>query len=252
MHAIDPSLSLILTLLLLAVIAGYIDTLVGGGGLITIPALMAAGLPPLLALGTNKLQAIAGTGTASLTLMLRGQVSFADVKWLMLIAFIGSVIGTFVVQLFDTSVLNIIIPVVLLFIGVYFIFSPNKNAEQRPPRLTKSTYAATAIPGIGFYDGMFGPGTGSFFAWSGVSLQGQTLVGSTIIAKTLNFSTNLGSLIVFIYLGQVVWLLGAIMMLGQVLGANLGARALIVADPNVLRYLVIIMCFTILTFWMIQ
>lgn len=252
MHSIDPSLTLILTLLVLAVIAGYIDTLVGGGGLITIPALMAAGLPPLLALGTNKLQAIAGTGTASLTLMLRRQVRFSDVKVLMLIAFTGSIIGTFVVQLFDASVLNVIIPLLLLFIGIYFIFSPNKNPEQRSPRVTKSTYALTAIPSIGLYDGMFGPGTGSFFAWSGVSLQGQSLVQSTIVAKTLNFSTNMGSLIVFIYLDQVVWLLGAIMMLGQVVGANLGARALIIANPNVLRYLVIIMCFTILTFWMIR
>jgi len=253
MSAIDPSFTLIITLLLLAMVAGYIDTLVGGGGLITIPALMAAGLPPLMALGTNKLQAIAGSGTASLTLMNRRQIRFADVKWLMLLAFIGSMIGSVIVQAIDTSALNIIIPVVLLFIAIYFIVSPNtKQAQPQVPRLTKRAYASTAVPTIGFYDGMFGPGTGSFFAWAGVSLQGQLLVQSTMIAKTLNFASNSAGLMIFIYFGKVVWLLGGIMIIGQIVGANLGARTLIVTSPNILRYLVIVMCFTILIFWMLR
>jgi len=252
MNSFDPSLAVLVVLVLSAFVAGYIDTLVGGGGLITIPALMAAGLPPILALGTNKLQAVAGSATASLAMLRGNKIVFADVKWLMLAAFIGSLVGALLVQLIDASVLNIIIPLVLLFIGIYFILSPNQSLIERPPTLSKPAFGLTAVPSIGLYDGMFGPGTGSFFVWAGVSLRGQPIVLSTMVAKTLNFATNVAAVIVFVSLGKVVWMLGLTMMLGQVVGASLGARSLMTIAPTILRYLVITICFTILAWWGIR
>ncbi len=249
MDNFDLNLAVLVMLVLSAFVAGYIDTLVGGGGLITIPALMAAGLPPILALGTNKLQAVAGSGTASLAMLRSKKISFFDVKWFMLAAFIGSLVGALIVQLIDTSVLNIIIPLVLLFIGIYFVLSPNHSLVERPPKMSKRSYGLSAVPGIGLYDGMFGPGTGSFFVWAGVSLRGQAIVHSTMLAKTMNFATNIAAVIVFAGLGKVVWLIGLMMMLGQVAGASLGARSLMTINPALLRYLVIVICFTILVWW---
>lgn len=249
---IEFSLSVVLLLLLAALLAGYIDTLVGGGGLITIPALMLAGLPPVFALGTNKLQAVAGSGTATLTLLAKGQVEFAQVRLLMLIAFAGSIVGAVLVQLIDAEILEYCVPAVLILIALYFIFSPKASLSASPAKVSNRVYASTAVPAIGFYDGMFGPGTGSFFVWAGVSMRGQGIVNSTMIAKTLNFATNIAALLVFILHAKIVWKLGLIMMLGQSLGARLGARSLMTINPSVLRYLVIVVCFVILLMWGIR
>ena len=102
------------------------------------------------------------------------------------------------------------------------------------------------VPLIGFYDGLFGPGTGSFFTLAGRSLRNQNFLQATAIAKTLNFSTNFASLLVFIFAGQVIWLLGLIMMLGQFIGAWLGSHCLFKIPVQYLRYLVVLMCFAML------
>ena len=231
MEHFDPTITVIVLLLAAAFVAGYIDTLVGGGGLITIPALMAAGLPPIMALGTNKLQAVAGSATATITLLSQSKIKFFDVKWLMVAAFIGSLVGATAVQFIDTDVLNWVIPSVIMAIGAYFIITAKKKVVERPPLLTKKAYGLTAVPVVGFYDGMFGPGTGSFFVWAGVALKGQAIVRSTMTAKALNFSTNLAALIVFTWFGKIAWGIGLSMMLGQALGAHLGAKSLMTVNP---------------------
>lgn len=251
MDLFEPTVTALLALLLVAVIAGYIDTLVGGGGLITVPALLAVGIPPLYALGTNKLQAVAGSGTASLAMLSRRKVSFKDVRWLMLAAFIGSLLGSVIVQFFDTRALDIAIPTVIVVIAFYFVLAPNHSTTAADPRIGKTSYGLTAVPGIGFYDGMFGPGTGSFLVWAGVALRGQPIVLSTMVAKTLNFATNLASLIVFVSFGKVLWTVGLVMMVGQFIGASLGAKVLMTINPTLLRYLVIAVCFVILVSWVL-
>lgn len=252
MDAFDPSLLTIILLIAAAFLAGYIDTLVGGGGLITIPALMAAGMPPIVALGTNKLQAVAGSGTATITLLMRSKVSFRDVRWLMLTAFLGSIVGAVLVQYLDTDVLNVVIPIVIIVIALYFIFSAQHSINERPPLLSTQTYGMSAAPVIGFYDGMFGPGTGSFFVWSGVALRGQAIVQSTIVAKTLNFATNMAGLMVFVMFGKVAWMVGICMMIGQSFGARLGTHYLVSVNPALLRYFVIAVCGIILFAWVLR
>jgi len=233
-------------LFFLAIAAGFLDTLAGGGGLLTLPALMMAGLPPLSALGTNKLQSSMGTATATLMMLRNKHVRWRKVKWLMLSAFIGSAMGAGIVQLINTDALTIVIPVVVAFIGLYFLFTPTVDAANKTPKMSAPLYNKLVVPLIGSYDGILGPGTGSFFTLAGRALRAQPFLEATAIAKTLNFSTNIASLFVFLFAGHVIWLVGFIMMIGQFIGAWLGAHCLFKIPVNYLRYLVVFMCFAML------
>lgn len=233
-------------LFLIALLAGFLDTLAGGGGLLTIPALMLSGMGPLAALATNKFQCTFGTATASLMLLRQKRICWHNVKFLMLTAFIGSAIGTLIVQFINAEVLNFVIPIVILLIGVYFLISPSSLNEQRQARISKAHYRRYVMPLIGCYDGMFGPATGSFFTLAGRTLQGLPFLEATATAKALNFATNIASLTVFLFAGQIVWLAGACMLLGQLFGAWLGAHCLYKIPVNVIRYLVVLMCFAML------
>ncbi|MBX2847348.1 MAG: TSUP family transporter [Acidiferrobacterales bacterium] len=253
MEALDISLGLLCLLLAAAMLAGFIDTLVGGGGLITIPALLMSGVPPIAALGTNKLQAVVGSGTASYMMFSRQRVVFTKVKKVMLIAFIGSILGSIIIQFLDAQLLRVIIPIVITAIALYFLFAPTKSLAQKSrKRLSEKVYRNTVVPGIGFYDGMFGPATGSFFVLADVALRGAEIIDATARAKTLNFATNIASLLIFIAAGKVLWLVGGVMMLGQFIGANIGARCLLRINPNALRYLLVAMCFLMLFLWLLQ
>lgn len=249
---LNLSLEILSLLFIVALIAGCIDTLAGGGGLLTIPVLFIAGLPPLTALGTNKFQAFVGSGTASFMMLKKKKVTFDEVKFLMLTAFIGSTIGTILLQFIDISVLNFIIPLVLFLIGMYFLFMPNTKEIKKEAKISANTYKYFIIPPIGFYDGMFGPGTGSFLSLSAVALRGYDLIKATALAKTMNFATNIASMFVFLFHGQIIFFIAFIMILGQILGAYLGSHFLLKINPNHLRIIVVIMCFAMLIKYSIQ
>ncbi len=246
MEIITHSVEILVFLFTVAIIAGFLDTLAGGGGLLTLPALMMSGIPPLASLATNKLQSTMGTATATVMMLKQRRVRWEDVKWLMLTAFIGSVIGTLVVQLINTEALSIVMPIVISAIGIYFLVTPTVDETNKIPRVSSPIYQYVVTPLIGFYDGLFGPGTGSFFALAGRALRAQPFLSATAVAKTLNFSTNFASLIVFIFAGQVLWLVGLVMMLGQFIGAWLGSHCLFKIPVKYLRYLVVLMCFAML------
>lgn len=228
-----------------AMLAGFVDTLAGGGGLITLPALMLAGVPPVQALGTNKLQSSLGTGTATLLLLLKARIRWRHIKPLFIAAFCGSALGSLAVQGIDQSRLEIIIPIVLVAIAIYFVgYKPGK---PRGKKLKGKYYARAVIAPIGFYDGMFGPGTGSFFCLAGMMLRNANIVFATATAKPLNFATNIASLGVFAIFGNLLWKTGAVMMCGQIIGAWLGTHFLFKINPNWLRILVILMSLAMLT-----
>ncbi|WP_020413772.1 TSUP family transporter [Microbulbifer variabilis] len=236
------SIELLSILFFIAVIAGLLDTLAGGGGLITVPALILSGVPPLTALGTNKLQGSIGTATATYMMIKSSKISWSGIKSLMLPAFIGAAIGTIAVQFINTDILSYIIPVVLLFIAVYFLISPSLTQNNEEPKLSSRKYKYGVIPLIGYYDGMFGPGTGSFFTLSGIACRGQDILTSTAMAKPLNFSTNLASLIIFLLAGHIAWIVGILMMIGQIIGAWIGSHCLFKINPTYLRGAVVLMC----------
>lgn len=233
-------------LFLIAVVAGCLDTLAGGGGLIVLPALLLAGIPPLQALGTNKMQGTMGTAMASFMMVKHGRVRWAEVKLLMLYAFMGAALGSVVVQYMDTANLSFVIPFVLIIIAVYFLFSGKLLSTVTPARISLLVYRRTVVPLIGAYDGLFGPGTGSFFALSGVALQGRDLLEATAIAKTLNFATNIASLIIFILAGKIIWVAGFAMMAGQAIGAWLGSHILFRINMLYLRLLIVFICLAML------
>lgn len=236
------SFELLAILFFVSVIAGLLDTLAGGGGLITIPALILSGVPPLSALGTNKLQGCVGTATATVMMFKSGKVRWKAVRPIMFSAFIGSIVGTVIVQFINTEALSFVIPIVLTFIAGYFLVSPMPKENHSEAALSDRVYKNVLVPGIGCYDGMFGPGTGSFFALSGVLCRGHNLIAATAIAKPLNFATNAASLIVFLIAGHIVWVVGVLMMLGQALGAWLGSHFLFRINPAYLRGIVVVMC----------
>ncbi len=251
METVNFSIELLSFLFFIAIVAGFLDTLAGGGGLISLPALILSGIPPLAALGTNKLQGSMGTAIATFIMFSKKRISWAEHKPLMLSAFIGATVGTIIVQFIKTDILSFVIPLVLLFIGLYFLFAPYLIKKMHFYKLSKNKYRTVVIPAIGFYDGLFGPGTGSFFALSGVICQGKELISATATAKSLNFATNIASLIIFLAAGHVVWVAGILMMLGQAIGAWLGAHFLFKINPAYLRWVVIFMCFSMLLKYMI-
>ena len=118
------SFEILTFLFVIAIIAGFIDTLVGGGGLLAVPALLLSGIPPIYVLGTNKFQGSMGTGIATLLLFRKNKLSWETIKYLMLASFIGSIIGGVIVQFIDTEILSFVIPIVLVVIAIYFIISP--------------------------------------------------------------------------------------------------------------------------------
>ena len=198
----------LLILFLVAMLAGFVDTIAGGGGLITIPVLLLAQVPPINALATNKLQGSFGTLTSSLTMLRKRVVRFEDVWKPALLAFAGAALGTFIIQLVDVSVLDIVIPVVLIMIGLYFLFTPSAGKLERSPRMNARLFNCTVVPLIAFYDGVFGPGTGSFFSLANVALRGQQIIKATANAKVFNFASNVASVALFVLGGKVLWLIG--------------------------------------------
>lgn len=252
METIQISVQLLTVLFAVGIFAGFVDTLAGGGGLITVPTLILTGMLPIMALGTNKLQACMGTMTATLIMFRKGKIVWTQVKGLMLYAFLGAMCGTLILQFISTDALNFIIPMVLFVIAVYFIFSSRLKVNGSRPKVKTSCYQKLVVPGIGFYDGFFGPGAGSFFSFAGVALRGQTLLDATATAKALNFSANIASLVVFIFAGKIFWAAGLAMMAGQVIGAWLGAHSLFRIPTNLLRLVIVVVCIGMLCRYLIQ
>lgn len=242
----ELSIDMLFFLFAASVVAGTMDTMVGGGGLITLPSLMLTGMSPINALGTNKLQGCIGTGTATFLLLRQSKIRWRHVRPLFVAAFVGSVIGTVAVQFVSQKSLSVVIPIVLVLIIGYFLFYNPRGSSNLSIKVGARKFTCLVVPGIGFYDGMFGPGTGSFFTFSNVLLRRAKLVFATATAKPLNFATNVASLTVFILFGHVIWHVGIVMMLGQLIGARLGVHLLYRVNPQYLRVFVIIVCLIML------
>ena len=239
----EYSVQIIGLLFFVALVAGFIDAIAGGGGLITIPALLMTGMPPALALGTNKLQACGGSFSASLYFIRQGAVNVRAVWLLLVMTFIGATLGTILIQQVDASIVKKILPFLIFAIGVYFLLTPKLGDEDRQQRLSYVMFAFTAGFGIGFYDGFFGPGTGSFLSLACVTLLGFNLAKATAHAKVLNFTSNIASLIFFLIGGQIMWSVGLAMMAGQFIGANLGAKMVLSKGKTLIRPMVVVMSF---------
>lgn len=227
-------------LFFIALLAGFIDSLAGGGGLLTIPALMAAGMSPANALATNKLQACGGSISASLYFIRRGVVKLGDQKLNILMTFIGSTAGALLVQHVKSDILRQILPLLIIGIGLYFLLMPRLGEEDRARRLYGLPFALVSGGCVGFYDGFFGPAAGSFYALAFVMLAGFNLAKSTAHAKVLNATSNIGGLLLFMIGGKVIWGTGFIMMAGQYIGARMGSRLVLSKGQSLIRPMIVI------------
>lgn len=221
-------------LTLVAFVAGFIDAIAGGGGLLTVPAMLSAGIPPIATLATNKLQSSFSSGTATWSFSARGMIDWRSYWPQVVVILILSGIGAHVVQSIKTDVLNLIVPGLLIAVAAYVLLSPRMSDEDAHHRLSRNAYLPVG-GAIGFYDGFFGPGTGSFFATSLVSLRGLGLIRATAHTKAFNFASNVGSLIVFLVGGHALILLGLCMAIGSASGAYTGSHTAMRFGAKVIR-----------------
>ena len=245
------SIEILTFLFFVGVVAGFLDTLVGGGGLLAVPALLLSGIPPIYVLGTNKFQGSMGTGIATFLLFRKKKLDWNSVKNLMVASFIGSIVGGVIIQFVDTQFLSFVIPIVLVFIAIYFIISPKPKSTVSNSKPNKK-FELFAVPVVGFYDGMFGPGAGSFFAMTGVMLKKLEIIQATILAKPLNFASNIAGFIVFFSFGHIAFLIGLLMMMGQMIGAFFGTHYLLKANPLIIRFLIVIISISMLIKYMLS
>ena len=223
-----------------AFLGGFIDAIAGGGGLITLPAIMAMGVPPHLALSTNKLQGVFGSFTATLNFTKKGLIDYKECFVGIVFTFIGAAIGATLILFLNANFLKIIIPFLLIAIFIYTLFMPKIGESDRAAKMNERLFYVIFGLILGFYDGFFGPGAGSFWIFAMVALIGLNLKKAVAHTKALNFTSNIVALGVFIAGGQILWLVGFLMAVGQILGAYFGSNLVIKKEVKFIRTMFLI------------
>jgi uncharacterized membrane protein YfcA len=231
----DLAIQTLVLLALAAFVAGFIDSIAGGGGLITVPALLVAGLPPVEVLGTNKVQGLFGSGSATLAYSRRQLLAAA-------MSCAGSALGAFSATMVPGHWLSAALPILLVAIALYFALKPGMSDIDRAQRMSPRLFSLSLVPLIGFYDGLFGPGTGSFFMLAFVALAGYGILKATAHTKLLNFASNIGALLVFSLVGAIHWKIGLLMGVCQFMGARIGALLAVRVGAQLVKPLLIVVC----------
>ena len=247
----DPTVTVLVLLGLAALAAGFVDAVVGGGGLIQLPALL-IGLPgasPVQILATNKVASICGTSAAAATYYRRIRPDPRTFGPLMICALVGSFAGALVASQIPREAFEPIVLVVLIVLGAYVVLQPNIG-EETLLRFSghQHVVAAMAVGGvIGFYDGALGPGTGTFFVFALVGLLGYDFLEASAKARLANLATNLGALLLFVPTGAVLWEVGLLMGACNLAGGYLGARTAVERGAKFVRvfFLVVISAFIV-------
>lgn len=221
--------------------AGWIDAIAGGGGLITIPALLWLGVPPPMVLGTNKFQASFGSLTAAMYYVRKGVAPLNEAWTGIAFTLAGSALGAWSVQQIDPSFLGLLIPLLLLGIALVMVFVPSIGSREKTAVMPRTVFSFVFGIGLGFYDGFFGPGVGSFWAFAYVGLMGYSLVRATGFTKVMNFVSNISSFVVFMAGGHVLYSAGITMALGQMVGARLGSAMVVSRGTRFIRPIFITM-----------
>lgn len=204
--------------------AAFVDSIAGGGGLISLPAFLAAGIPTHFALGTNKFSATAASFTSSIKYATSGKVNFKFLKYLLPFTFIGALLGVKAALMLDSRYLKPLVLVLVLTVGVYSLFSKTIGQEDRFTKLTKRNITLGILLAfvIGFYDGFFGPGTGSFLIFGLISIFGFDFINAGGNARVMNFVSNLTALVLFAVQGKINFLYGIPVGVTMIFGARLG------------------------------
>ncbi|MCD4536398.1 TSUP family transporter [Nocardioides sp. cx-169] len=247
----DPTLTVLALLGLAALVAGYVDAVVGGGGLVQLPALL-LGLPdatPVQILATNKLASFCGTTVSSATYYRRIKPDPRTFLPLMLLAFLGSASGAGIAFLIPRSAFDPIVLVVLVAVGAYVVLKPGLGGRTALRFAGRRHTVAAMATGfvIGFYDGALGPGTGSFFVFTLVGLLGYSFLEGSAKARLANWATNLGALVVFVPQGVMLWKVGLVLGAANLVGGYLGARTAVARGAGFVRafFIVVVSGFVI-------
>lgn len=232
-------------LFLTGLVAGFVDTIAGGGGLITLPVLLNLGMDPKLALGTNKLQATFGSGSATVHFARAGTVALRECQRGFAFTFIGAALGTLLVQQLPRQFLTHAIPVLLIVVAIYALLKSNLGDSDGPARLSRRWFDVCFGLLLGFYDGFFGPGTGTFWALAFVLGLGFNLTKATGSTKVMNFASNVSSLLFFLLGGNVLFVPGLTMGVGQLLGARIGSHLVVAKGARFIRPVFITMVLAI-------
>ena len=237
----DPSSWALLAIVGLS--AGFIDAIVGGGGMLTVPTLLSLGLPPHLALGTNKLSSTFASGTA--TYIYFKKRLFDPYFWRLIFysTVLGAVSGTIIINFIDTKWLEKALPLIIFLVAIYTLFNKmNDSKDNSLPTDSRQFKIKQILQGwiIGFYDGAFGPGTGAFWVISNLRLYKVNVLIASGLAKSMNFTSNFTALLTFIYFEQVNWQIGLVLGSCLMIGAYIGAHSAIKFGAGFIRPIFII------------
>lgn len=236
MNLLYDDITIYIILFIVALFAAGIDAIAGGGGLLVVPTMLILGMNPLVTLGTNKLQSCFGTATSSYNYFKNGLLKENNIKLLAIISFVGSLIGTFLVSQLSNELLNNLIPILLIGAAIFLIINKGNKFN-----ISKSVVLAflPLVFLIGFYDGFFGPGTGTFFVMTFLIIKNRSIMQATAATKVLNLSSNFASFLVFQYKGLVIWELALIMAIAQVTGAYIGSKLAIKNGEQFVRPVIV-------------
>ncbi len=224
-------------------IAAFVDSIAGGGGIISLPALLAAGVPPHLALGTNKFASTGASLTSSIQYAHFDKVDFRLLKYLIPFTLVGAFWGAHTVLKIDQRVLAIMVLILVLGVGIYSLFSKKIGQNENSYTInTKGIIEGVLLAlGLGFYDGFFGPGTGSFLMFGFITIYGMDFIHAGGNAKVLNFASNIAALITFVLQHQVNYWIGFPFLLAMIGGAALGSRMALHKGSKLVKPIFIIM-----------
>jgi uncharacterized protein len=237
----DPSVGQVLVLAAVALLAGLVDAIAGGGGLLTLPALLSAGVPPHLALGTNKGQSVFGSLAALIRYTRAGLVDRRQARLALPLGLLGALAGAQLVLWVRPEVLRPVVLALLVAVAVFVAVRRGPSVAPVRPAVRRERLAvATIALGIGAYDGFFGPGTGTFLIAAFVGRLGHTLSRATADAKVVNFASNAGALALFGSSGLVLWRIALPMAAAQLVGGWLGAHLAVRGGDRLIRGVVLV------------
>ncbi|KZX37670.1 TSUP family transporter [Wohlfahrtiimonas chitiniclastica] len=245
MNYYDPSLWLFVILFAAAILAGFVDSIAGGGGLITAPLMLSIGAPPHVALSMGKYMGVFGTSLAAWEYIKRKVIRPKEWIWCALMTLIGSFTGALLLLSLDPSFIKKMIPPLLIAVGIYMLIPKSRKQAQSEDGVVSQPKQIASGLGLGFYDGFIGPGTGSFWTVLYNRIFNQDFLVASGVARLMNSMSNIAALVIFAVAGKVAWFMGAFMVVGFMLGSYIGARSAIRYGEKFIKPLFITLVFII-------
>ncbi|MGB0958909.1 MAG: TSUP family transporter [Halocynthiibacter sp.] len=241
MWPFEVSAEILALLILAGFLAGFVDAIAGGGGLVALPVMLFAGATPIEALSTNKVQGLFGAGSAAVTYARAGHVDWRDQAKPFFIAVLAGVLGAILTSKLPVEFVRQMLPFALIGIALFFALKPNLDDSARHARIGLGAFTVTFVPLVGFYDGLIGPGAGAFYMLAFVGFAGLGILEATARTKVANFGSNIGGMLAFAVFAAPWWGVGLAMGVAQIFGARVGAKLAMKKGAKLIKPLLIFM-----------